>query len=120
MQWLRYLMLFFVTCCAIVHSQPPPPSDSADWQSQVTDLDKRIKSLQELKGRYEGSALRHENNAMRWQFEDEYKLEARRAYSQAEFDREVARKIQSQIDDLNAQRAEILQQHPEGGHAQTN
>lgn len=76
-------------------------------QEEVRKIDTELEQLEDLKGRYRSSASRHENEASRWQFEQNLKQEARRAAQQAELDREMERQIQARIDYLEACKAQI-------------
>jgi hypothetical protein len=87
-------------------------AQSENWQEELQQINKQLDDLKDLRDRYDASATRHENDAMRWQFEQNLKQESRRAYKQAELDRAAEKKIQVQIDELEARKAEILKQHP--------
>lgn len=111
-------LAFFHAACASLSVEAAEPAYVAadkkvDWQEEIEQIDSETKQLKDLKGRYEASEARHNNNAMRWQFEQNMKQEARWAYQQAELDREMQKQIQARIDALDARRAEILKEHPE-------
>jgi len=84
---------------------------SLTWQEEVTSIDKQIEQLQDLQDRYKSSAERNVNNAMRWQFQNENYLDARRAWDQAAQQKQKIREIQDQIDDLKKKRNQILKEH---------
>lgn len=81
------------------------------WQEEVKQIDQQIENLGDLQDRYRSSATRHTNNAMRWQFQNENYLDARRAWDQVAQDKQKIREIQDQIDDLNARKQQLLQEH---------
>lgn len=84
---------------------------SPNWQIEVAGIDKQISQLQTLQDRYKSSAERNVNNAMRWQFQNENYLDARRAWDQAAQEKQKIREIQDQIDDLRRRRDQILKEH---------
>ncbi len=81
------------------------------WQEQVYEIDQEIRQLEDRKIKTLGRANRLEDNAMRWQFMQDQKMEARRAYAQADAAREEARMIQMQIDLLERTKQKILLEH---------
>ncbi|MBS0605796.1 MAG: hypothetical protein KF898_07155 [Parachlamydiales bacterium] len=116
-------LAFFHAACASLSVEAAEPenilaAEEADWQDELDQIDKETHQLKDLKNRYEASAARHDNNAMRWQFQQNMKQEARRAYQQAELDREMQKQIQARIDYLDARKAEILKEHPEANAVQ--
>ena len=84
---------------------------SPNWQEEVAGIDKQIGQLQDLQDRYKSSVERNINNAMRWQFQNENYLDARRAWDQAAQEKQKIREIQDQIDDLKRRRNQILKEH---------
>lgn len=84
------------------------------WQIDIKQIDKQIEELEDLKEKYESSMQRNMNNAMRWQFQKENYLDARRAWEQAAQEKQKIREIQDQIDDLKSRKEQILK---ENGHA---
>ena len=90
-------------------------------EQQVADIDDQIQELEAMKRGYISKALRHEDQAERMQFEDRTWLEARRHWQLAEENREMAAKIQVEIDRLKVRRLEILRRNgdnmlpPKGG-----
>ena len=84
---------------------------SATWQEEVAGIDKQVGQLQDLQDRYKSSANRNVNSAMRWQFQNENYLDARRAWDQAAQEKQKIREIQDQIDDLRRRRDQILKEH---------
>ena len=84
---------------------------TANWQQEVAEINKQIEQLQDLQDRYKSQTERNVNNAMRWQFQNENYLDARRAWDQAAIQKQKIREIQDQIDDLRSRRNQILQEH---------
>ncbi|MBI3237210.1 MAG: hypothetical protein HYZ48_05905 [Chlamydiales bacterium] len=97
----------FATEKAISQAESPK-----NWQEELQEIDKEAEQLEDLKNRYKASAARHEDQAMRWQFEQNLKQEARRASKQADLDRQMIEQIQARLDHLQARKAEILKKHP--------
>ena len=76
---------------------------------QIQQIDQEISELKDMKRGYEAKALRHENLGETRQFESEYTLETRRHYQLAEQNRQIAKKIQTDIDRLEEKKKAILQ-----------
>jgi hypothetical protein len=87
---------------------------SVDWKEELRQIDEEVKRAQDLKDRYLFSARRAEDEGMRWQFMQNQKQEAKRAFQRAEDKRKAAAMLQTRIDILNARKAQILQEHPRG------
>ena len=81
------------------------------WQEQVREIDQEIQQLEDRKIKTLGRANRLEDKAIRWQFVENQKSEARRAYKQADALREEARLLQTQIDLLKRTKQKILLEH---------
>lgn len=79
----------------------------------MQSIDKEIQELTEMKRGYEARALRHEDQAQRLQFRQNEHLEARKHLQLADANREIAKKIQQDIDDLQAKKQAILRKHGE-------
>ena len=77
-------------------------------QESVEEIDAEIDRLTDLSNRYKSAAARHENDAMRWQFTQEYKQDAKRAFVQADKERALAKKLDEQINALELHKAELL------------
>ncbi|MBF8262889.1 MAG: hypothetical protein HW387_554 [Parachlamydiales bacterium] len=80
----------------------------ANFDDRIEQIDGQIKELSDMKRGYEARAIRAEDQANRLQFEDHFVLETRRYYRIAEENREKAAKVQSEIDRLEAERAELI------------
>ena len=114
------MIKFKILLCFILGACAPLLVVSAETQSvqeggkeEYDRNNKELEQLRDLKNRYKASAARHEDEADRWQFQNNLTLEARRARQQAEFDRQMEGQIQQRIDYLNARQAEILKKYPE-------
>lgn len=84
---------------------------SLTWQEEVKQIDTQIAQLQDLQEKYRSSARINANNAMRWQFQNESYLDARRAWDKAAQDKQKVQEIQDQIDDLQTRKTDILKKH---------
>ncbi len=119
---LVVLAFFYVSCASLsveaFEIKMTLVADASDWQEELDQIDKENHQLKDLKNRYEASEVRHNNDGMRWQFQQNMKQESRRAFQQAELDREMQKQIQSRIDYLDARKAEILKEHPEANAVQ--
>lgn len=95
-------MVFFLALCSVV---------SASWQEEVQQIDKQVEGLQDIQDKYRSRAKKNANDAMRWQFQSENYLDARRAWDRAAADKQKIQEIQDQIDDLNQKKQQILEKH---------
>ncbi len=77
-------------------------------QEQIQLIDQEITELKEMKRGYESRAIRHENLGQMMQFESEYTLETRRHFQLAEQNREMAQKLQDDIDQLEQKKQDLL------------
>ncbi len=111
-------MLFFVLIGSVAGFAYQMETEK---QENVADIDNQILELERMKRGYEAKALRHEDQAERLQFDHDTWLEAKRHMQLADENREMAKRIQAEIDRLKARRLEILRQNgdntlpPEGG-----
>jgi len=81
------------------------------WQDEVQQMDQQIAELQDLQDKYRSSAQRNTNNAMRWQFQNQNYLDARRAWDKVAQDKQKIQEIQDQIDDLENRKKQLLKEH---------
>ena len=95
--FIKFGILFFLTI--------------ASWQDDVKQIDKQVEDLGDLQDKLRSNAQRNTNNAMRWQFQSENYLDARRAWDQVAADKQKIQELQDQIDDLNAKKQKILREH---------
>ncbi len=114
---LVMLAFFHASCASLgieaIETEVILIADAPDWQEELKQIDDETHQLKDLKNRYEASEARHKNDGMRWQFQQNMKQESRRAYQQAEMDREMQNQIQARINYLDGRKAEILKEHPE-------
>ena len=82
---------------------------SVSGEEEVAQIDRQIEQLEELQGQVRSNVQRNVGNAMRWQFQNENYLDARRAWDRAAADKEKIKELQDQIDDLKARKKKILQ-----------
>ncbi|HKZ00107.1 MAG TPA: hypothetical protein VJ112_02960, partial [Rhabdochlamydiaceae bacterium] len=82
--------------------------DQQPYQQELSEIDAAVKKLEEKKNRYRASAARHEDEALRWQFQPGMLVDARMAWAQADQDREKMEEIQKLIDALQKRKAQIL------------
>lgn len=83
----------------------------ASVSEEVQEIDRQIEQLEDLQDRFRSSAQRNANNAMRWQFQNENYLDARRAWDKAAQDKQKIQEIQDQIDDLKVRKSKLLKQN---------
>lgn len=89
-----------------------------DWREELRQIDEEIKSAEDLRNRYLAAAARAEDQGMRWQFMQDQKQEAKRAFQRADEKKQAAKMLEARIDVLNARRSQILQEHPEANDFQ--
>lgn len=87
--------------------------DALDWREELSLLDEEIEKSEDLKNRHLATARRAEDQGMRWQFMQNQKQEAKRAFERADANKREAALLQEQIDLLNKRKAQILKDHPE-------
>ena len=104
---LSYVLGSFSTC---VHAETRVEADQQTLQQELDAIDKEVKKLEERQNRYRASAARHEDEAMRWQFQSGMQVDARMAWAQADQDREKMKDIQKLIDALQKRKAQILKE----------
>lgn len=83
-------------------------SEDTSSQQQLEQIDEELKQLNDLKNRYKAAATRHEDEGIRWQFTQNQKQEAKRAFQRAEMERQMVNEIQIRIDYLEEQKALLL------------
>ncbi len=88
-----------------------------NWRDELKQIDDELKKAKDLKNRYLAAARRAEDEGMRWQFMQNEKQEAKRAFQRAEDKKQAAQMLQARIDTLNARREQILQEHPEANES---
>ena len=82
-----------------------------DWKSEVGEIDQEIDKLKNQRNLYLAKATRLQNQGDRLQFENNNLIDARRAWQQAQIHREIATRIQEEIDGLEKRKQKILEEH---------
>ena len=81
------------------------------WQDEVQQIDQQVEQLEDLQDRLRSKARKNVNNAMRWQFQNENYLDARRAWDKVAQYKQKIQEVQDQIDDLKKRKNSLLQEH---------
>jgi hypothetical protein len=105
------MSFFFIlsTFLAVQHrSSVLTANERGKVDQQIQQIDQQIQELELMKRGYESKAIRHEDLGDTKQFKQEYNLETRRHYQLAEQNRQIADKIQKDIDLLNSQKEQLL------------
>ncbi len=84
------------------------------WQEELAQINEELEIAEDQRDLNLAAARRAEDQGMRWQFMQDQKQEAKRAFERAEDKKQVAAMYQARIDELNARKMQILQEHPEG------
>lgn len=100
---MRWIFLL-ISLCAYAASSP-------DWQLEVQSIDQKINQLNNMKEELRMGVEKKANEAMRWQFQHENYLDARRAWDELAIKKEQMKEVQAQIDKLEARKQEILKEH---------
>jgi hypothetical protein len=82
-----------------------------NWQDEVSEINHQIEQMEDLQRKLRSRVERNVNNAMRWQFQNENYLDARRAWDKAAVDKQKILEIQDQIHDLNKRKSTLLKEH---------
>jgi hypothetical protein len=92
---------------------PAQENSTSDWREELRRIDEEIREAKDQRDRYLAAARRAQDDGMRWQFMQDQKQEAKRAFQRAEDKKQAAQMLQARIDVLNARKVQILQEHPE-------
>jgi hypothetical protein len=84
------------------------------WKEELRQIDEEIKEATDLKNRYLAAARRAEDEGMRWQFMQNQKQEAKRAFQRAADKKKAAEMLDARIKVLQARRAQIMEEYPNG------
>lgn len=90
------------------------------WKQDISDIDTEIDKLTNQRNLYLAKATRLQNQGDRLQFENNNLIDARRAWQQAQVNREIATRIQEEIDALQSRRLKILQKHGISNYPQSD
>ena len=104
-------VLFFVVDRPVNATQST--QSALGWREEIRQIDQEIKTSEELRDRHLAIARRAEDQGMRWQFTQNQKQEAKRAFQKADANKKEAALLQEQIDLLNKRKAQLLKDHPE-------
>ncbi|PCI95959.1 hypothetical protein COB11_00745 [Candidatus Aerophobetes bacterium] len=86
-------------------------SSKEGWKEDLDGLNEEIDKLVNQRNLYLAKATRLQNQGDRLQFENNNLIDARRAWQQAQINREIATRIQEEIDALEDRRQKVLQKH---------
>lgn len=82
-------------------------SVEASSKNELAEIDKEIDKLTNQRNLYLAKATRLQNQGDRLQFESNNLIDARRAWQQAQINREIATRIQEEIDQLEVRKKKI-------------
>lgn len=82
-----------------------------DWKAEISEIDQEIDKLKNQRNLYLAKATHLQNQGDRLQFENNNLIDARRAWQQAQIHREIATRIQEEIDTLEKRKNQILEAH---------
>jgi len=97
-----------------VYDNLPPTTSTTptDWRSELESIDRQLPELRDMQEQLRSSIAKKSNNAMRWQFQNENYLDARRAWDQVAREKEQMAAVQKKIDELETRQQELLREHP--------
>ena len=101
-----FFLLWGISAVSAEKRQMPP-----NRQQQISDIDDQIRELENMKRGYESRALRHDDQALRLQFNQEWNLEVRRHLELAQENREKAAVCQKEIDRLKERRKQLIEKY---------
>lgn len=99
----KWFVCLLLPLQAFGHEVAPP----AQEYNTIEEIDEQIARRQELQDKYRASAQRNTNNAMRWQFQNENYLDARKAWDQVAKDKQNIEELQGQIDELEKRKKQL-------------
>lgn len=108
---LLFLWLFLLALPPMFADTSPQEQNIPAWQQQVDKIDEQIRKLINQRNLHLARATRYQNQGDRLQFTEETLLDARYAWQQAQIHREIAARLQQEIELLQQQRQEILDKH---------
>jgi hypothetical protein len=102
-------MGFFLSITALsgANKSAPTISEEMRWED-VGKIDQRIDELKQMKRGYESKAVYHDNQSQRLQFDHGQLSLAQKHMKLADANRDVAKKIQEEIDLLEARKQTLL------------
>jgi hypothetical protein len=104
---------FSITALSGANQSAPlnPPQEEMKW-NDVGKIDQRIGELRQMKRGYDSKAIYHDNQAQRLQFDQGQLSLAQRHAKLADANRDVAKKIQEEIDQLEGRKQILLHKKP--------
>lgn len=81
------------------------------WQDQLDAINSELAELKDQQQKSQSRINKKKNDAMRWQFQNNNYIDARRAWDQIAREKEILQKIEERIDQLQSQKQEILKKH---------
>jgi hypothetical protein len=108
------LVIPFAACSSIEDSKVSHEDKKVElpkWKQEVKELEDEIDHLTNQRNLALAKATSYQNQGDRLQFNRNNLLDARLAWQQAELNREIAARIQQEIDILEEKRAKILKSH---------
>ncbi len=94
--------LFFLFVCILGNS-----NQAMDSRTELQTIEKEICELQEAEEQLQSDIRRKANDAMRWQFQNENYLEARRAWDEIAVGKQKIGEIQERIQQLETRKKEL-------------
>lgn len=101
------VMGFFIFIFAIFSVSKTGYSYNNSTIKDIDSINKKIAELEEMKKGYEAAAIKHSNQADRLQFIDGQLQLAKKHWKLADSYKEIAKKIQDEINDLEQQKVKI-------------
>jgi len=89
----------------------PECTSSSQHEEEIEEIECQIEKLKSMKKGYESKALYHENQAERLQFIQQEMQTAKKHWIMAEENREIAKKIQKDIDALEEKKQSLLKKY---------
>lgn len=74
----------------------------------MQEIDAQIEQLKAQQEKYASDADKQAHDAMRWQFQSENYMDARRAWDRVASDKQKIKEIQDQIDQLEAEKQKTV------------
>lgn len=106
---MRWILLFI--CIIGSNSETFAADPPVNRQQELQTIDQKIFELREAQERARSLAERKANNAIRWQFQNENYMDARRAWDEVAALKTQIQEMQVEVDKLEARKQEILREH---------
>lgn len=103
------IMIFFMVIFGVFSvSKTAYSYNSPKEHTEIDDINRKIAELEDMKKGYEARAIKHANTADRLQFIEGQLQLAKKHWKLSAESKKIAEKIQTQIDELEAQKQQIL------------